>query len=163
MNANFSFFHRIGSNLFLFFDGSEDKNCFRSDPMTILKWSNTKNDCFVVQMCNKKMTMIDSFILTYSVQWSKFMWKFLISLYSSCEGLTPYIHLAYHSLRVVRWSAKIAAANLTVFISIQKKITFGWQADKNQILWFVSSFAYVFTLWFYLQSIENKSFNNIRS
>ena len=39
-----------------------------------------------------------------------------------CEGLTAYIHLAYHGLRVVRWSAKIAVANLAVFISIQKII-----------------------------------------
>ena len=91
-------------------------------------------------------------------------WEFL-SFYLQwfCEGLTPYIHLAYHGLRVVRWSAKIAVANLAAFISVQRKTTFGWHTDKNQILWFISSFAYVVTLWFYLRLIEHKSFNDITS
>ena len=80
-----------------------------------------------------------------------------------CEGLTPYIHLAYHGLRVVWWSAKIAAANLAAFIPIQRKITFGWHADKNQILRFVSSFAYVATLRFFLRSIERRPFNDTTS
>ena len=81
----------------------------------------------------------------------------------TCEGLTPYIHLAYHGLRVVWWSVKITVANLAVFISIQKKTTFEWHVNKNQILWFISSFAYVVTLRFCLWSIEHKSFNDITS
>ena len=38
-----------------------------------------------------------------------------------CEGLTFYIHLAYHDLCVVRWPVKMTILNMTVFISIQKK------------------------------------------
>ena len=89
--------------------------------------------------------------------------QFFVDFHIWCEGLTPYIHLAYHGLRVVRWSAKIAAANLAVFISIQKKIMFEWHTDKNQILWFVSLFAYVATLRLYLRSIERRPFNDITS
>ena len=44
-----------------------------------------------------------------------------------------------------------------------KKIMFEWHTDKNQILWFISLFAYVVTLWFYLQLIEHKLFNNTTS
>ena len=52
-----------------------------------------------------------------------FFYLFVHVVYNddNCEGLTSYIHLAYHDLRVVRWSVKIAVANLTVFISVQKK------------------------------------------
>ena len=33
---NFQFFHRIGSDSFLFYVGLEEKNCFRSDPTATL-------------------------------------------------------------------------------------------------------------------------------
>ena len=36
LNAIFRFFRSIGSDSFLFFVGSEEKNCFRSDPMATL-------------------------------------------------------------------------------------------------------------------------------
>ena len=48
-------------------------------------------------------------------------------------------------------------------IPIQKKITFEWLTDTNQILWFISSFTYVATLWFCLWSVERRPFNDITS
>ena len=95
--------------------------------------------------------------------WIKTKSCFEKPIQSDCEDLTPYIHLAYHGLRVERWSAKIAVANLAVFISIQKKIMFEWHTDKNHFLWFVLSFAHVATLWSCLRLIESRSFNNITS
>ena len=43
---NFPFFRRIGSDSFLFFVESENKNCFRSDPMATLhkKFPYDKNE-----------------------------------------------------------------------------------------------------------------------
>ena len=43
-NAIFDFFRRIGSDSFLFFVESENKNCFRSDPMATLFMTYTEKD-----------------------------------------------------------------------------------------------------------------------
>ena len=51
------------------------------------------------------------------------------SIFVNCEGLTFYIHLAYHDPCVVQWSVKMTIANLTLFISIQKKINV-WMTYK---------------------------------
>ena len=43
----------------------------------------------------------------------------------------------------------------------KKKPTYEWHINKNQILWFVSSFAHIVALWSCLWPVEHKSFDDI--